>query len=410
VQPDGVTAYLRLELNFYRRKHGQSPGTMSDWRWHLLSPIHKLLTLAQGGWPPLSAAEARVQWFAGELKGAEHSQSTISTYARISRGFLNHLHRAGVDLNDAEPAHVLSFIDHELRRYRQRHHRLPPRVVDWRCGLTSPIHLLLKKARGIWPAPELPHAKIKKLEEQLKKADFAPDTLARYLFRARHFLRYLESRGIAIEHVKPADVRGYRSRQLTAYRQKHGRQPLNRRQWKTLITAPVNPMLRVALGIWPPDSEPGPHIEEFRQHLIAQGFSPTVIPSNLSDVRCFLRYLKEHRKTLASVQPEDVSSYLKARLALDRRRNRRTPHNIAGWRYGQTGSIHRLLRLARGQWPPARAVAPQALVCLRDLDGGSSRALSTDCPEERRRRTCFSRMVGRCGSHGKIIRTYGAYH
>jgi integrase/recombinase XerD len=71
----------------------------------------------------------------------------------------------------------------------------------------------------------------------------------------------------------------------------------------------------------------------------------------------FFRYLKEHRKTLASVQPEDVSSYLKARLALYRRRNRRTPHNIAGWRYGQTGSIHRLLRLARGQWPPARAAA-----------------------------------------------------
>jgi len=357
VQPDCVAGYLRLELTRYRRKHGRDPGTMNEWRWHLLAPIHKLLTLAQGVWPPISHVDARVQWFARELKAAEHSPSTISTYVRISRDFLDHLHRKGVDLHDVQPSHVSGFIDRELQRYQLRHHRLPRRVVDWRCGLTPPIHLLLRKVRGVWPPPALPHPQIKELANQLKKDDFAPRTVVRYLFRARHFLRYLGSRGMAIEQVTPSDVGAYRLRQLTTFCNKHGRRPLNERQWMTLITAPINRLLRHVFGVWPPGSEPDPIIEEFRRHLVAQGFSTAVIPSQLSDIRCFLRYLKERRKTLASVEPEDVSRYLNARVALYRQRNGRMPQDLAGWRHGQTGSIHRLLRMVQGQWPPVRPAA-----------------------------------------------------
>ncbi len=309
VRPDCVAGYLRLELTRYRRKHGRNPGTMNDWRSHLLAPIHKLLTLAQRVWPPISHVDARVQWFARELKAAEHSPSTISTYVRISRDFLDYLHRKVVDLHDVQPSHVSGFIDRELQRYQLRHHRLPRRAVDWRCGLTPPIRLLLRKVRGVWPPPALPHPPIKELEDQLKKDDFAPRTVARYLFRARHFLRYLGPRGMAIEQVAPSDVRAYRLRQLTTYREKHGRRPLNERQWMTLITAPINRLLRLVFGVWPPGSEPDPIIEEFRRHLVAQGFSTAVIPSQLSDIRCFLRYLKERRKTLSSVEPEDVSRY-----------------------------------------------------------------------------------------------------
>lgn len=367
VQPDCVAVYLRLELNRYRRKHRRDPGTLSDWRWHLLSPIQRLLRLAQGVWPPISLVEARVQWFVGELKAAKHSPSTISTYARISHDFLRYLNRKGTDLRDVQPTHVSAFIDHELRRYRKRHCRLPRRVVDWRCGLTPPIHLLLRKVRGIWPPPELPHPQIKKLEEQLKRADFASRTLARYLFRARHFLRYLEARGIAIEQVKPADVRAYQSKELAAYCKRHGRSPRNEQQWVTLITAPVNRLLRVVFGVWPPGSEPDPIVEEFRCALVTEGFATSEIPSQLSDVRCFLRYLKEHRKPLASVQPEDVSGYLKVRVALYHRRNGRTPHNLAAWRHGQTGPIHRLLRMVQGQWPPARPAVTALELSHREI-------------------------------------------
>lgn len=349
-----VVAYLRLELNRYRRRQGRDPGSMSDWRWHLLSPIHKLLALAQGVWPPISSVEARVQWFVAELKAAKHSPSTTGTYARISRNFLGYLDRKGTDLRDVKPTHVSAFIDHELRRYRKRHHRLPRRVVDWRCGLTPPIHLLLRKVRGVWPASELPHPQIKRLEEQLKKNDFAPRTVAHHLFRARQFVRYLEARGIAIEQVRPSDVRAYQSKEWTAYRKRRGRRPVNERQWKTLITAPINRLLRLVFGVWPPGSAPDPIVEEFRRHLVAQGFSAAVIPGQLSDIRCFLQHLKDRRKTLKSVQPTDVSLYLNVRGALYRRRNGRTPHNIANWHHEQTGPIHRLLRLAQGQWPPLR--------------------------------------------------------
>src|SRR5262252_687902 len=105
------------------------------------------------------------------------------------------------------------------------------RFVEWRCGLTSPIHLLLRKVRGVWPPPESPHPQTKKLEGQLKKDGFVPATVSRHLFRARHFLGYLGSRGIAVEQVKPCDIRAYRSKQLTTYRKRYGRGPLNERQW-----------------------------------------------------------------------------------------------------------------------------------------------------------------------------------
>jgi hypothetical protein len=138
---------------------------------------------------------------------------------------------------------------------------------------------------------------------------------------------------MAIEQVTPSDVGAYRLRQLTTFCNKHGRRPLNERQWMTLITAPLNRLLRHVFVVWPPGSEPDPIIEEFPRHLVAQGFSTAVIPSQLSDIRCFLRYLKERRKTLASVEPEDVSRYLNARVALYRRRNGRLPQDLAGWRH-----------------------------------------------------------------------------
>jgi integrase/recombinase XerD len=113
--------------------------------------------------------------------------------------------------------------------------------------------------------------------------------------------------------------------------------------------------LRVVFGVWPPGSEPDPIIEGFRRYLVLQGFSTAVIPSQLSDIRCFLRYLKEHRKALASAQPGDVSRYLNTRLELYRRRNGHAPHNIAGWCHGHP--IDRLLRIVQGQWPPTPAAA-----------------------------------------------------
>lgn len=125
--------------------------------------------------------------------------------------------------------------------------------------------------------------------------------------------------------------------------------------------------MRLVFGGWPPGSKPDPVIEEFRRHLRAQGFSAAVVPSQLSDIRCFLRYLKDHKKTLASVQPADVSRYLSARTLLYRRRNGRTPYNIATWRYQQTGPIHRLLRLVQGQWPPARPAASALELSRREI-------------------------------------------
>jgi site-specific recombinase XerD len=67
------------------------------------------------------------------------------------------------------------------------------------------------------------------------------------------------------------------------------------------------------------------------------------------------------------VQLEHVSRYLKARLAVYRRRNGQLPPNPKAWRYGQTGPIHRLLRLLHGQWPPAQAAGSELESLRRNL-------------------------------------------
>lgn len=130
---------------------------------------------------------------------------------------------------------------------------------------------------------------------------------------------------------------------------------------------PINRLLRAVFGAWPPGSEPDPIIEEFRRHLVTQGFSTAGIPSQLSDIRAFLRYLQEHRKALTSVHPDDVSRYLEVRLALYRRRNGRAPNNIADWRHARSGSIHRLLRMVQRQWPPVRPAASALELSHREI-------------------------------------------
>ena len=79
------------------------------------------------------------------------------------------------------------------------------------------------------------------------------------------------------------------------------------KRWKTGVESPVNRLLRLVHGYWPPGSRPDPSLERFRQHLTEQRFSSSVIPSMMSAVRVFLRFLQNHSIPVETVTAEHVA-------------------------------------------------------------------------------------------------------
>jgi len=77
--------------------------------------------------------------------------------------------------------------------------------------------------------------------------------------------------------------------------------------------------------------------------------------------RHFLRYVVERGIRIDSVQPDDVEAYLHFRRRQYRQRQGHPPVDETDWRSRFTSSIHMLLRLAQGAWPPPTALES----CLR---------------------------------------------
>src|SRR5215470_15640770 len=51
--PTDLEQYLRRQSRAYRFRHGKSPHDPKHWRSYYTAPIHHLLRVAQGSWPPL---------------------------------------------------------------------------------------------------------------------------------------------------------------------------------------------------------------------------------------------------------------------------------------------------------------------------------------------------------------------
>ncbi|MGD0790900.1 MAG: site-specific integrase [Terriglobales bacterium] len=154
---------------------------------------------------------------------------------------------------------------------------------------------------------------------------------------------------------------------LAAYQKRHGRFPRYMRSWKATVVSPVSRLLRLVHGYWPADSRPDPSLERFRQYLAEQRFRASVIPSMMSTVRVFLRFLRSRSIPVEEVTPEHVASYVELRLAECRRNHEQHPRNVALWHYHQTSPIRRYLRLVRGQWPPERPVQDEIEAFRRQI-------------------------------------------
>jgi site-specific recombinase XerD len=86
------------------------------------------------------------------------------------------------------------------------------------------------------------------------------------------------------------------------------------------------------------------------------GFSRFAIKQYTINGRHFLRHISGRKIHIDSVQPADVAAYLRLRRRQYQRRKGYLSGDDTDWRSRYTASIHMLLRLAQGVWPPPTAL------------------------------------------------------
>lgn len=148
-----VEAYRRIKLAEYRQRHGRLPADLQQWRRETTIPIHRLLRLVHGRWPPEAPTHPVLEQLHVALLAERHQPDSRDSIERVTRQFLAGLRAQGVLLKQAKPADVESFMQERLIRYRRRRGHMPPKLREWRQGYTGPIHRLLRLAQGCWPPP-----------------------------------------------------------------------------------------------------------------------------------------------------------------------------------------------------------------------------------------------------------------
>ena len=152
-------------------------------------------------------------------------------------------------------------------------------------------------------------------------------------------------------------------------------------------------------------------LSQVEEHLKRKRYSPQAVQRSTVVVRDFLTYLNKQRIAVESVEPADLTLYLRDALRLYQRRQGRTPKSLHAprssqwWRYSHTASINMLLRLVRGQWPPSLPPGFHRDICeeydkwMDDLRGLLLETRSGRCAEARR----FLSWLGERGSRKNLL-------
>ena len=93
-------------------------------------------------------------------------------------------------------------------------------------------------------------------------------------------------------------------------------------------------------------------LDRVERQLQEDGLTPWSIRRYLQVARHFLLYLQGRKRTIRAVTPSDLQLYLRGQWCRFKRDCGRPPRDPTSWRTKYTGVIHRLLRLAQGEWPP----------------------------------------------------------
>jgi integrase/recombinase XerD len=126
-------------------------------------------------------------------------------------------------------------------------------------------------------------------------------------------------------------------------------------------------------------------------HLLEERYHAGNARQCMAAARNFLAFLHKEHTTIADAQPETVERYVQWVLRKYRRRHGHAPA-YEGWRCSRTSGVHILLRMVRGQWPPApvpgtpfelykRTLCEEFATSMIDLRGLAPETVAERCDE-----------------------------
>lgn len=212
-----VAAYCRLKLRVYRKRHNGVPRSLHRWQIGIQVPIHRLLRLVYGCWPPAVTPDPTLLLYREHLCQSGFQPSVIARHLSQLRGFFGFLRGLEVRPEEVQPAHVELFLKSKLEAFKSAHQRLPANLTLWCYGLRAPVRRFLRLIRGEWP-PDIPVAdELEVVRRDLcaryrrwltEMKGVSPETLRKNGDAARLFLRWLgeRARPEALQTLAVSDI------------------------------------------------------------------------------------------------------------------------------------------------------------------------------------------------------------
>lgn len=132
-------------------------------------------------------------------------------------------------------------------------------------------------------------------------------------------------------------------------------------------------------------------LSALKGHLLEERYHAGNARQCMAAARNFLAFLHKEHTTIADAQPETVERYVQWVLRKYRRQHGHAPA-YEGWRCSRTSGVHILLRMVRGQWPPApvpgtpfelykRTLCEEFATSMIDLRGLAPETVAERCDE-----------------------------
>ena len=376
VTPADLEQYLSRQRRAFRFRHGESPHDLKHWRSYYTAPIHHLLRVAQGSWPPLKGFEAHIENLRGKLEQEHLSPGTIRGNMKAARCVLLGLRDSQILPEHAVPRDVDTFLEKRLKVYRRSCHPTPDEVLKWRARYRKAACRVMECIHGQWPPPSATEELLKRFEAHLSEqgVGVAED----YRRHARLFLEYLAEREINPAKVQPADLDAYFEVALCRSKRRHPNLVSKPQTWRRIGRRVASSILRLVQGEWPPGSRPSPLIGKFREHLEQRGYSYGMIPFAVAAANQFLRFLLRIGTPVEAARSADVATFIEEKRKQYEKRHGGPPSSERKWRSSYTGPIHRMLRLVDAQWPRPEPPRNENERLQRELIEGYGRWLMED--------------------------------
>jgi integrase/recombinase XerD len=168
--------------------------------------------------------------------------------------------------------------------------------------------------------------RIEQLKTHLRTERYTPWVQRRYTWVAQRFLDYLESKTLAIETVRAAELEDFLRWELRRFRDRHGRAPRHLGRWRSRYTSAVHMVLRLVHGHWPLLAAPATALEAFHRELVCEydtwmrnlrGLAAVTRSKRAVQALHFLTALgpRADQKAITHLEVRDVDAYVQPHCA-----------------------------------------------------------------------------------------------